>query len=195
MNTNAQPQDTRPDRSASGGMRESSGIIGAEQRRAALRQSLMKAPGDNAMFEALARLTTSKHITRAARVGVFINYTRSDELFAIEVATELEAAGVAVWLDSLHMDEIYDWDSQVEAALRDCGVMVAILSPEALQDDAATRERQKAIYSGKLVIPAIGQNVTLHNQPFFAPEIDFSDDFERGMRQLRHLLSAAPAAV
>lgn len=162
----------------------------AEQQRRSLRRALTKAPGDPALHEAYARLTNGRNLLRAAENGVFISYTRSDELFAVDLAMALQDAGVNVWLDTIHVVDDLDWRKQIEDALRRSGLVLAIISPESLDDQEAIEEREYAIMSGKMLMPVISQRVRLSEIRFWQPPIDCTRNFDLGVKHIISMITS-----
>src|SRR5262245_13208683 len=107
-----------------------------ESRRAILRQALNKTPEDGRVQDALKQLLQPPLIRRAAKRGVFICYSRDDELFALDLTTDLREGGVRAFMDEIDIpdDLSQEWGQVVGTALRGCGVLVLVLSPAALHD-------------------------------------------------------------
>src|SRR6476469_5955576 len=59
---------------------------------------------------------------------LFISYARTDAEIALTLATDLRAAGVAIWID-LDIAAGKRWDRAVEQALENCPRFLVILSP------------------------------------------------------------------
>src|SRR5262245_12589599 len=114
-----------------GSLRPPHAII--EEQRAALYAELAAHPDNPTARQALLRLITVQHLKQSAGQGIFLSYARSDELFAIDLAEDLRAAGLPVWLDATDIADEDDWHAKVSAALESCGLMVAVISPEAQQ--------------------------------------------------------------
>lgn len=160
----------------------------AEEKRAALRKALSLAPEDRRISEALNRLTTPHHIALAAHTGVFINYARPDELFAVNLTESLRSAGVHVWLDVTDMPDDGDWKSAILSALDTCGVMLMILSPAALQSSDLRAERQQFMANGKIILPVVYQTCDLNKLEIPLSSVDFRHDYDLGLQQLLKLL-------
>ncbi len=167
----------------------------AEQQRRSLRRALVKTPNDPASFEAYNRLTNSRNVKKAAHTGIFISYSRPDEVFAIDLALRLREAGINVWLDSLHIDEGRDWHKQIETALQESGLVIAIISPDALLDNEATLEREYTISAGKLLLPVISERTRLKDTRFWQSPVDCSRNFEIGAQHLIRLIAPRTASV
>ena len=159
-----------------------------EQKRIAVSKALARNPDDEHLKKELQRLTGPEVVQTATSSGIYVSYSRTDELFALELTDGLSAAGISVWLDLIEIQDDLDWDSEVEAALARSGLMLAILSPEALTDKALIGERQLYFQAGKLIVPIIHQYCDWQHLAFWLPGVDFIHDFERGLHTLLNLL-------
>src|ERR1044071_5518453 len=65
----------------------------------------------------------------------FLSYARADAPFALRLADDLRASGVDLWIDQRDIAPSQRWDRAVEAALRDCAAVVAVLSPRAVASE------------------------------------------------------------
>lgn len=162
----------------------------ADNKRIVLRQALKRRPHDPQLREAVQLLTTPQQIRRSMRQGVFINYSRTDELFALQLREALRRVGVRVWLDLVDMDYRRDWHDEVRRALNNSGLMLAVMSPAALRNDDAALEREQFAMAGKLVLPVLSQHVDLSTLDFWLHPVDFTRGFENGLHQLRQLIQS-----
>jgi len=85
----------------------------------------------------------------------FLSYARADEDFAVRLASDLRALGVAMWVDRHDIRVREHWDKAIERAIRGCRSFVVILSPRAIASDNVADEISLAIDSGKSVIPVM----------------------------------------
>ena len=166
----------------------------AAQKRLAVRNALAARPNDPRLAQIEQQLNSRGEIRSAAIEGVFINYTRPDELHAIELAHHLKTAGLKVWLDMIDVRNGSDWYDEVDAAMERSGLMISIMSTEALQNDVAIFERHNFDLSGKLVLPVIFSHCdTSAFNRFWLTPIDFSHDFSVGLHNLFRALNVEPA--
>lgn len=159
-----------------------------EQKRIAVSKALAKNPDDERLKKRLKRLTGPEAVQDAINSGIYISYNRADELFALDLTDRLSEAGIKVWLDMIEIQDDLDWDEEVQGTLDRCGLMLAILSPEALADEALVNERQQFFQAGKLIVPVIHQHCDWQHLTFWLPRMDFIHDFERGLYTLLNLL-------
>ncbi len=159
-----------------------------ERKRAALRRALQTAPKEPGLRQMFMELLRPSHFYEAAAQGVFINYGRSAELYAIELADDLQRAGIRVWLDIMNMPDEGDWRHEVGLAMRSCGLMLMIVSPETYTDDDLRREWQTFLNSGKIVIPILYNDFDSNRFNLWVPPVDFRYDYRIGLKKLLHLL-------
>lgn len=164
----------------------------AEHKRVALRKALLSHPDDERLLHEMKRLTGIEYIQKAVSAGIYLSYTRADELFALDLSDRLCALEMSAWLDMLDVQDDRDWFTEVNAALTRCGLMIAILSPEALRDDNLMTERQRFEQNGKLILPVLHEPCDWRRFEFWLPMVDFTHDFERGLASLLSILKGSP---
>jgi predicted transcriptional regulator with HTH domain len=161
---------------------------GIEAKRAALYRAYRLNPSDTRLYDALLKLMSPPHSTRAAQNGVFISYVRADELFALDLRESLRAAGVKVWLDMTDVPEDMDWHTAVDQALDRCGLMLLLLSPTALKTGELRAERQQFLDAGKIVVPVLHNHCDLTALNLMHPPVDFRHGYALGLQQLVKIL-------
>lgn len=165
----------------------------SEYQRSALRQAMRSHPNDSSLQQAMSKLSTPDQVQRATQAGVFINYARSDEILAVELAIDLREFGVSPWLDVCEVSyPDGDWHEQVNSALKTCGLMITILSPFALNDEDVQTEQRHFWELGKLIQPVIYRRASMTHSPFWLPPIDFRHDYQLALIQLQHLIAPKP---
>jgi hypothetical protein len=158
------------------------------EKRAALRRALALQPDNVALRETLRRLISPTHIQRAAQAGVFIGYARADELFTVDLNDHLRAGGIKTWLDMTEISVDSTWHSSIMSALRQCGLLLVVLSPEGLRDDEMAAQRQWFLQTGKIIVPVLHKTCDYESLDLLCPPVDFRAGFETGIRSLLHLL-------
>ena len=161
-----------------------------ESKRALLRQAIQQKPDDMRLQDTLSQLLQPYYIRRAARRGVFICYSRNDELFALDLTTDLRKVGIEAFMDEIDVgdDEDSVWGEEVGNALRNCGVLLLVLSPDSLHDAEVQGERIYFLKHGKVVIPVMARQCQTHNLEMVIEPIDFEQNYKTGLRQLLDLL-------
>jgi len=61
----------------------------------------------------------------------FVSYTREDEEFVLKLTEDLRATGANLWVDEVIRGGD-NWRARIEEALKACGGMLLILSPDAV---------------------------------------------------------------
>jgi hypothetical protein len=83
---------------------------------------------------------------------IFVSYNRDSEAIARALVADLEKLGHSVWFDR-ELSGGQAWWERILAEIRDCRLLVFLLSPKALDSVACTRERGYALALGKAVLP------------------------------------------
>lgn len=86
---------------------------------------------------------------------IFVSYTPEDEQFVIRLANDLIGSGAPVWLDVYHAVPGRQWGRSIEQALSESGMMLVVLSPEALESEHVNAEWQAYLEAYRPVQPVI----------------------------------------
>ena len=133
------------------------------------------------------------------RKRVFISYARKD---AARLATELQRdlqSGHDVWLDTNRIARGCSWTVEVEKAIDNCEVLLALLSPASYVSDVCRAEQLRALRCGKRVIPLLAAPGA--GRPLHLETVNYRDftAFPPAPHQLRQLcddiLTGRDAAV
>ena len=119
----------------------------------------------------------------------FFSYARDDSQFVLRLAKELRAAGANLWLDQLDIVGGQHWDQAVEDALRASAGMIVVLSPSAVSSDNVMDEVSYALEQKKRVVPLLYRACDVPFRLRRVQFIDFTEDYDRGFRQLLRALS------
>jgi TIR domain-containing protein len=149
-----------------------------ENRRAMLRQAIKKYPHETKFQDALVRSLQAAYIRRAAKNGVFICYAQADDVFAFSLVMELRELGIRAFMDELDIPDDAEWGDAVGKAMRDCGVLLLILSPDALHDAEVQGERIYFLRTGKIIVPIVARACTTHGLEMIVEPINFEEDAE-----------------
>lgn len=166
-----------------------------EQKRARLRAYLQKYPDTPKAIAALKRLLSPAHIQSAAQMGIFISYSRVDEIFALQLADDLREVGLNIWLDITDIAPDADWHREVRRALKQSGIMLLIIPPPDAADFDVERERMNFIPTGKIIIPILHDQSKLSQHTFWIEPVDFKTNYEAGLEALIQLLQAVEVQV
>src|ERR1700758_632069 len=113
----------------------------------------------------------------------FLSYSRSDERIALQLAKDLRAGGVAMWVDQLDIRPSEHWDRAIERAVSGCRGLVVILSPRSVASDNVADEISFAIDSGKSVLPVMIERCTLPLRLTRMQVVDATVNYERALKQ------------
>ncbi len=115
---------------------------------------------------------------------LYIAYTREDALFAIQIADDLAALGVDVWLDLKELGPDIDWAAAQQGAIAASEGLIVILSAEAIKREHMQTEIRQAFETGKRVYLAVAQRTPWRSWLEGLPVADFTTDYEAGLDAL-----------
>lgn len=92
--------------------------------------------------------TTAPSAFVAAAPYVFLSYAHADSANMRRVLALLRSAGIDVWVDE-RLEAGQEWDAQLEAQIRGCAMLVALISPAASASRWVRRELKYADSLGK----------------------------------------------
>lgn len=107
---------------------------------------------------------------------VFISHSSKDDAFVTGLAADLREADVKTWVDHDDILPGTNWDRAVETALRDCEVMLVILSPHSVDSDNVTDEWSYFIDEGKPIYPILVQVCDVPFRLRRRQRVDFTED-------------------
>ena len=120
----------------------------------------------------------------------FLSYSRSDQDFALRLATDLRAREVSIWIDQLDIRPSEHWDRAIERAVRDCCGLVVILSPRSVESDNVADEISYAIDRGKPVLPVMIERCSMPLRITRMQMIDATGDYERALQQCLEVIAS-----
>lgn len=127
---------------------------------------------------------------------IFISYARNDaKPLAMRLRDDLQAVGHAVWLDLSEIPGGSSWSKNIEDAIEECNVVVALMSPAAYESQWCRAEQLRAVRKGKRIIPLLvvpGAEIPLHLEHL--NYLDFTVP-ERYDSMLQDLLSDVTAGL
>ncbi len=122
----------------------------------------------------------------------FISYSQRDGLrFAQRLADELTSGGtpVDVWLDQHSLSPGESWSNAIRSALADCEAVLVVVTRDIGQASTTRNEIQQALRYKKPIVPLlVHPDADLPLALTGLRAVDFSQDFERGVTQLRRHL-------
>ncbi len=118
----------------------------------------------------------------------FFSYSREDSEFALRLASDLRAAGSAVWIDQLDIGPGQLWDRAVQSALENCPSVLIILSPASVNSDNVMDEVSFALDQKKTLIPVLYRDCDIPFRIRRFQHIDFRTEYERMLQELKKCL-------
>jgi hypothetical protein len=141
---------------------------------------------------------------------VFLSYSRRDQAFVDRLIAELEREHLDVWIDREDIPGGAEWEATITRAVKECAILVVVLSPEAAASEYVPKELSLADKFGRPVVPVLYQRWDETSDSERARRLDFQlaglqyvdfahQPFEAGvsdlLRALRREERAAPAPV
>ncbi len=120
---------------------------------------------------------------RLARDTAYIAFAEADEAIAQAIASDLEKSGIASWLHD-YGDSAVQWAGGVHPALTECGSLVVLVSPAALDTDAVEAAWRFFKDKRKPVIVALVADTEPPDALRRSPRFDFRHDYKSALRQL-----------
>ncbi len=115
---------------------------------------------------------------------IFFSYSRFDATFALKLATDLTLAGLPVWIDQVDISPGAKWDVTVEDALRACGAVPVILSPDAVASSSVMDEVSFALESGRKILPVVYKPCEIPFRLRRLQHLDFTSNYSAGLLAL-----------
>lgn len=160
----------------------------ANEKRAALYKALCLKPDNDKVHLEFQRMLTPQRIQSAAKKGTFVCYSRSDEVFAIELAEKIKERKLSVWIDMLDIAADEDWRESVNNALEQTGILLLILSPDMVNGKDNRDELEYALGNGKVVLPVMHKTCDPTPLNLMHPIIDMRQNYNTGLRLIFTLL-------
>ena len=123
--------------------------------------------------------------------AVFVSYSRNDSDFALQLAKDLRAAGVTVWIDQQSIAPGQHWDTAIEEALIECTHIVPVLSPSSVKSPNVRNEIAFAFDEQKSIIPVLYKDCAVPLQLRRVQHIDFRTEYARSLDLLLESLGIA----
>lgn len=127
----------------------------------------------------------------SASGAYFLSYSRADQDFALRLAADLRANGVAIWIDQLDIRPSEHWDRAIERAVSDCRGLLVVVSPSSAASDNVADEISFAIDHGKTVLPVMIERCRLPLRIARMQVIDATSDYRRALQQCISAISSA----
>lgn len=116
---------------------------------------------------------------------IFISYSRNDERFARQLAGSLTDIGAEVWIDVKSIPAGEKWSTAIQNGLRDCDVMILILTPSSTASVNVEEEWQYFRDNLKPIFPILLEKTGAHYQISRLQYINFLEQpYETAFNQL-----------
>jgi len=132
----------------------------------------------------------------------FLSYSRSDQEFALRLASDLRAQDIRLWVDQLDIRPSEHWDRAIERAVSSCRGIVVVLSPRAVASDNVADEISFAIDGGKSVLPVMMERCNLPLRIARMQVVDATANYSKALEQCvaelhrrKEPVSTPPSAV
>lgn len=155
-----------------------------DRARAKLRVAVNDNPDDEYSLQTLRKSLTASYIKQAAQQGIFICYTPTDFHIAQKLLNSLKNANLSVFINDSTIVPNEEWDYNMRRALRRCGVLLTLFSPDALFDMDIHIERTYFLRTGKIVIPVIIKDCNPQSLNTLLPKINLANDYRSGLHKL-----------
>ncbi|MFI5202647.1 MAG: TIR domain-containing protein, partial [Candidatus Kapaibacterium sp.] len=96
-----------------------------------------------------------------AMPDVFISYSKSDRIHALDLAGELRAHGFSVWIDQGSIGGAKNWATEIVKAIDACSTFLCLLSPHSLASHNVAKELHLASEKQKNILPILLEEVKL----------------------------------
>ncbi|HEY7597531.1 MAG TPA: TIR domain-containing protein [Actinophytocola sp.] len=131
---------------------------------------------------------------------VFLSHrTESEGPLARRLSGDLERRGIATWVAPRDVDPGSTWAQSVEAGLRTCTHVAALLTDDALYSGALDHELRVAemrqLDGQAVLVPVLLERVDLPVWPDATPGVDFTGAYEDGLDALAETLRHSAAAA
>jgi hypothetical protein len=116
---------------------------------------------------------------------IFISYSRTDEVFARQLATSLSQLGADVWIDIDDIPSGMKWSRAIQEGLDVSDVLLVVISPDSMGSHNVEDEWQYYLDQKKPVIPLLLTPTKLHFQLSRIQYVDFHRQaYDKSLRQL-----------
>ncbi|PJF23271.1 MAG: hypothetical protein CUN56_01795 [Phototrophicales bacterium] len=116
---------------------------------------------------------------------IFISYAREDAReIALKLRDDLQAAGHTVWLDTSDIAAGASWSREIELAIEDCTMILALLSTASYVSEICRAEQLRGLRKNKRVIPILLEPDV--DRPLYLENLNYFD-FSNMAYYIEHL--------
>jgi CheY-like chemotaxis protein len=118
------------------------------------------------------------------KTGVFISYNHEDSYIASTLAEQLKESGFVPWVDSGKLVGGEEWRRAIDTALDNTGVLLVILTPQAVASEWVSYEIREARKKNCVIIPLMFRMCELPEEISMLHFIDFRKDAAKAQKEL-----------
>lgn len=115
---------------------------------------------------------------------VFLSYSTKDHHFADLAELMLSNANIELWRDKSQLEAGNDWREGIETAISESLAILVAISPRSVASSYVTYEWAYALGKGKLVIPLIIEESSMHPRLKVLQYLNFSHQIEQPWNRL-----------
>lgn len=124
---------------------------------------------------------------------IFVSYARKDQKFVKQLAADLVAAGVELWVDYRDIKPGDDWDEAVKAGLDLCDAMILVLTRTSAASKNVKVEWSYYLEQDKPIYPALFGPCEIPFRLRLHQHVDFTSDRAGALDRLLDVLGAKQA--
>jgi hypothetical protein len=127
-------------------------------------------------------------------MSIFISYSRRDSELVTRLYEDIQAQGLAVWMDRNAIEAGTLWRSSIVAGIEECRVFLLVVSAASQQSRNVAKELALAESNGKPILPVLIDKTPIQADfGYCLAGIQFVDMFRKGYADcLAEILAAIP---
>ncbi len=122
--------------------------------------------------------------------NLFLSYARQDSHFALRLAADLENLKHQIWVDSINLTGGEEWYDELERAIREADIFIAIITPSSTHSKWCKRDWLFADKLQKIIIPILLEG----DIPYFfiSTQIIYfrNENYENNLKKLLEILKS-----
>jgi hypothetical protein len=119
----------------------------------------------------------------------FISYSRQEVTFVDSFARELEKHGIRTWVDFRNLIPGHKWQDQLDEGVMNSSAILLVASKASMKSKPVMDELEKSIKAGRRIVMIIFEPCKIDERLKGREWIDFSEDFDAAVHQLKSLLA------
>lgn len=115
---------------------------------------------------------------------IFLSYSREDEVFCNKLVTDLEQAGIDIWMDQRRIKPGQRWDDEIQKAIKQTKIMMVVLSPASCESENVGDEVNYALDQDDVIVPVLLKECDIFFRLSRVQYIDFTSDCDAAFVEL-----------